>query len=591
MRLKSAISTSRMNASYVASGLLKRLQSAQDWLTALKSLVVVHRLIRETDAAAFMEELLRTGDSGARGRGGRVLAVDNFMDTTNMEGRFDYSEWVRAYGKYLNESLEVFSAVAWHVDLEGAGKESRMRTLVPKDLLQQMPYLQRLQRRLVDCLPRGQAAQDDVVLLSLSMVMRESFKLYKALSEGIINLADCFFTMGYLDALKGLEVYREALDSGEALVSYYSALQSMPALRAVNELELPALSPPPADFVEEMERYVREAPRPDSASIDAANRRTPIRKGRMSQPHARPASGAGSEYGSGMRDPGMLLPYGTTPGSPEEISPIASPREEPEEEEEDTVVVEEAEPEPIIEPPPVIDLLGFDEGPISEDQGYSAAGPEESATKAQPSAMDLLGELDFGVMSLDGGATAQQAQQQQQVPTVSSEPAIHDSFVVRAAADVYGRPPPLHEAMLQQAAPSPHGYYSQTPTSAGGMGAPPPPWGAPLQIQQYAYNTNTNPYASSMGGGGGYPQQQQQQYGQVHHPPSGYGAMPMASPRDMSGTLGGGGMTPSWAPAQGQFNMSGQHRQAGTHDPFAVLPGLPQKQQSPSGSSPGARWS
>ena len=270
IRLKSIISTSRLNASYVAGGLLKRLQSAQDWLTALKSLIVVHRLIRETDAAAFMEELLRAGDSGARGRGGRVLAVDNFMDTSTMEGRFDYSEWVRAYGKYLNESLEVFSAVAWHVDLEGAGKASKLRSLDPKDLLQQMPYLQRLQRRLVDCLPRGQAAQDDVVLLSLSMVMRESFKLYKALSEGVINLADCFFTMNYLDAVKGLEVYREALDSGETLATYYSSLQSMPAVRAVNELELPTLSQPPADFIEEMERYVKEAPRPESASSETA---------------------------------------------------------------------------------------------------------------------------------------------------------------------------------------------------------------------------------------------------------------------------------------------------------------------------------
>lgn len=165
--LKMASSGSRASANYIASALLKRLHSATDWLTALKTLIVIHRLIRETDAAAFMEEMLRVGEGEAKGRGGRVLAMDNFLDTTNIEGRFDYSEWVRAYAKYLDEQLEVFSAVAWHVDLEGAGKESRLRTLTPSDLLRQLPYLQRLQRSLVDCVPKGQAMRDDVVLVRI----------------------------------------------------------------------------------------------------------------------------------------------------------------------------------------------------------------------------------------------------------------------------------------------------------------------------------------------------------------------------------------------------------------------------------------
>jgi hypothetical protein len=35
---------------------------------------------------------------------------------------------------------------------------------------------------------------------SLSLVVKESFKLYKAASEGVINLADAFFEMEYYDA-------------------------------------------------------------------------------------------------------------------------------------------------------------------------------------------------------------------------------------------------------------------------------------------------------------------------------------------------------------------------------------------------------
>ena len=44
-------------------------------------------------------------------------------------GRFDFSEWVRAYGLYLEEQLEVFAALGWRVEQEQAGTESRMRSL------------------------------------------------------------------------------------------------------------------------------------------------------------------------------------------------------------------------------------------------------------------------------------------------------------------------------------------------------------------------------------------------------------------------------------------------------------------------------
>ena len=46
---------------------------------------------------------------------------------------------------------------------------------------------------------------------------KESFKVYKAISEGLINLADRFFEMEYLDAQKGLEIYKEAMVANERL--------------------------------------------------------------------------------------------------------------------------------------------------------------------------------------------------------------------------------------------------------------------------------------------------------------------------------------------------------------------------------------
>lgn len=45
---------------------------------------------------------------------GHLLNMDNFIDTTNIEGRFEFSEWVRAYGKYLDEQLEVYQKINFY---------------------------------------------------------------------------------------------------------------------------------------------------------------------------------------------------------------------------------------------------------------------------------------------------------------------------------------------------------------------------------------------------------------------------------------------------------------------------------------------
>ena len=99
-----------------------------------------------------------------------------------------------------------------------------MRTLSSDQLLKQLPVLQRLQQRLMDCKPSGAAARDPVVQAALMAVLKESFKVYKAISEGVINLADRFFEMEYLDAQKGLEIYKESIVDNTRLQVSHPAL-------------------------------------------------------------------------------------------------------------------------------------------------------------------------------------------------------------------------------------------------------------------------------------------------------------------------------------------------------------------------------
>lgn len=86
--------------------------------------------------------------------------------------------------------------------------------------------------------------------------------MYRAISEGVINLADQFFDMDRIDARKGLEMYREAIESTERLQSFFNAIQSMPA---GNQMTFPQLQPPPSDFLTQMEEYVKGAKGPEMA--------------------------------------------------------------------------------------------------------------------------------------------------------------------------------------------------------------------------------------------------------------------------------------------------------------------------------------
>ena len=103
---------------------------------------------------------------------------------------------------------------------------------------------------------------------SLLMVLKESFKVYKAISEGLINLADRYFEMEYHDAHKGLEIYKESIVANDRLQQYYQQIEQIEELRRA--IQFPKLESPPADFLTQMEAYAREAPRPYDESTGAA---------------------------------------------------------------------------------------------------------------------------------------------------------------------------------------------------------------------------------------------------------------------------------------------------------------------------------
>ncbi|XP_021893121.1 putative clathrin assembly protein At5g57200 [Carica papaya] len=256
-----SVARPRADVAYCIHALAKRLNKTRSWIVAIKTLIVIHRTLREGDPT-FREELLGYSHRG------RILQISNFKDDSSPLA-WDCSAWVRTYALFLEERLECFGVLKYDIETERLTKSeaaiskahSRTRILSSEELLEQLRALQQILYRLIGCHPEGTAYSNYLIQYALALVLKESFKIYCAINDGIISLVDMFFDMPRHDAVKALNIYKRAGQQAENLADFYEYCKGLELAR---NFQFPILRQPPPSFLATMEEYIKEAPQTGS---------------------------------------------------------------------------------------------------------------------------------------------------------------------------------------------------------------------------------------------------------------------------------------------------------------------------------------
>ncbi|XP_058074396.1 putative clathrin assembly protein At2g25430 [Magnolia sinica] len=285
----------------------KRLGKTRDWIVALKSLTLVHRLLADGDPS-FQQEILY-----ATRRGTRLLNMSDFRDEAHSNS-WDHSAFVRTYALYLDQRLEcsVYEKKQGgsgagdrelrrrHSDYgefdsyngsgSGYGGHGRspsgygdyssppprndrspqqqqqpitpLRDMKPERVLGRMNQMQLLLDRFLACRPTGTAKNSRMVLIALYPVVKESFQLYADICEILAVLLDRFFDMEYPECVKAFEAYARAAKQIDELAAFYAWCKDTGVARSSEYPEVQRITD---KLLETLEEFMRDrARRPKS---------------------------------------------------------------------------------------------------------------------------------------------------------------------------------------------------------------------------------------------------------------------------------------------------------------------------------------
>mmetsp|Transcript_2 Transcript_2/g.18 ORF Transcript_2/g.18 Transcript_2/m.18 type:complete len:585 (+) Transcript_2:285-2039(+) len=230
---------------HVLHKLGNRIRGTKSWIVVLKTLNIYHRILQTCSARARQQFLLYSRASG-------VLDLRESNDQRATMS-WELSAFTRAYAEYLEERISSFKEL--HFDIVSPDSLEEIQDLGIDELLEILPKMQILLRKVLGCKPEMYAGVNFAMLTPLQLVVEESFQVYACISHAILRVVDAYFQLNRTDCLLAIDIYKTAIAQSRALQQYYSDLSKT---AMTTEVRFPNIEVPPIDFLDTMENHAQQ---------------------------------------------------------------------------------------------------------------------------------------------------------------------------------------------------------------------------------------------------------------------------------------------------------------------------------------------
>ncbi|CAM0955416.1 unnamed protein product [Alopecurus aequalis] len=311
--IREILALTRYSRGYVVAcvgSLSRRLGRTRSWDVALKTLVIVHRLLADGEPA-FEQELFY-----ATRRGTRMLNMSDFCGRAG-DDAWDFSAFVRTYAAYLDDRLEyrmqarqgganhckllrdeLYQSPGHRFSYDGVNGSrpedatvdgdaaTKAVALVPRDtpasemtleqLLSKVQQLQHLLDRFIACRPVGAARTNRVVTVSLYPLVKESVQLYCELTEVMAALIEQFPDMETADCERVHGVFCGLVQQIDELDSFYAWCKDAYVCRQSDVPEVEVITPKKLDLMDDFIRDRRDAESQQRLPTPSPEPRSPV---------------------------------------------------------------------------------------------------------------------------------------------------------------------------------------------------------------------------------------------------------------------------------------------------------------------------
>ena len=232
--------------------LFKRLE-IPDWIVVMKTLCVFHRLLKEAHPR-FIDEL--------KNKYKMFNPLKKFVDMSSQEAQHQ-SLFIRKYSQYIEEKVLLYSLLRCEPDKN----PDVVKQWTSSECLDRLPRLQSQLNALLNTKSCRDFINNRIIVFAFSMLLKDSFKVYRALNDGILTLLENYLEMNQQNVAKTLEIYKLFTRETDGINSFFELAKKF------SRSELPTLQHAPTGLVETLESHLEDlkqgrAPQVKKSHID-----------------------------------------------------------------------------------------------------------------------------------------------------------------------------------------------------------------------------------------------------------------------------------------------------------------------------------